>query len=248
MSSFDPLIQDALVREVPLRVELEPAWDDVLARAGSRSRSGPLVLARRRSPVIAIAAAAALAAIFVATPAWALVRDVLPFWNQPSAPSSAQESFSSLDVGSPAGMAPGVSGPARSVIQTQIAGKDVHLWVAPTSRGGFCFELEGSVAGCDRSRQLPIGWGMGEKQGSWVLTGDALSPEIDHVVLRYADGTSVPIPVVHVSDPIDASFFVYPNAGSQSSDWPFTIQAVRADGTVISSTSVPLPRPPRPTP
>ncbi len=145
-------------------------------------------------------------------------------------------------------MAPGVRGPARSVIETQIAAKDVHLWVAPTIHGGFCFELEGSVAGCDRSRQLPIGIGMGEKQGSWVLTGDVLAADVDHVVLRYADGTSATIPVVHVSDPINASFFVYPNAGPRPSDWPFTIQAVRADSTIISSTSVPVPEPPQPRP
>lgn len=239
----------------PPRFDLPPnqvaAQKDYLISEITREWENPrlslpvLGLPRLRVAVLATTVAA-LAAIMVVTPARALVQDVLPFWNQPSAPSSAQESFSSLDVGAPAGMAPGVSGPARSVIETQIAGKDVHLWVAPTSRGGFCFELEGSVAGCDRSRQLPIGWGMGEKQGSWALTGDALSPDADHIVLRYADGTSVTIPLVHVSDPINASFFLYPNAGPQPSDWPFTIQAVTTDGTVISSTSVGMPPQPKP--
>lgn len=52
MSSFDPLIQDALAREVPLRAELEPAWDDVVARArGGRNRMRP----RRWKPVLAAA-------------------------------------------------------------------------------------------------------------------------------------------------------------------------------------------------
>ena len=34
--STDPVIYDALAREVPLRTELHPAWEDVLARAEQR--------------------------------------------------------------------------------------------------------------------------------------------------------------------------------------------------------------------
>jgi hypothetical protein len=41
----------------------------------------------RRVLVSAIAATAVLVTVLLAAPAWALVRDVLPFWNQPSAPS-----------------------------------------------------------------------------------------------------------------------------------------------------------------
>jgi hypothetical protein len=241
--SFPPLLD---LQPNQLEAQREHLVSEITREREKPRLSLPVFTFPRFRVAVLAATVAALAAIMVATPARALVRDVLPFWNQPSAPSSTQESFSSLDVGAPAGMAPGVSGPARSVIETQIAGKDVHLWVAPTSRGGFCFELEDSVAGCDRSRQLPLGFGMSETQGAWVLTGDVLSADVDHVVLRYAEGTSATIPVVHVSDPINASFFVYPNAGPQSSDWPFTIQAVRTDGTVISSTSVA--GPPHPTP
>jgi hypothetical protein len=242
MIDVEPLIASELERMRPLPDGGSADWSDVLRRAGSRTGFGRSVLVRRRWPMIAIATVAVLGAILAATPAWALVRDVLPFWKQPPAPSSTQKSFTSLDIGAPAGMAPGVSGPARSVIETQIAGKDVHLWVAPTTGGGFCFELEDSVAGCDRSRQLPIAYGGGQTRGSWVLTGDVLSADVDHVVLRYTDGTSATIPVVHVSDPINASFFVYPTAGPGG----FTIQAVTAEGTVISSTSVPAARPPQP--
>src|SRR3954451_24089555 len=54
-----------------------------------------------RWPMIAIVTAAVLAAILVATPAWALVRDVLPFWNQPSAPSSVKVDFSRMNRGAP---------------------------------------------------------------------------------------------------------------------------------------------------
>lgn len=37
--SADPVIYEALVREVPLRSELDPAWEDVLARLDQRSSS-----------------------------------------------------------------------------------------------------------------------------------------------------------------------------------------------------------------
>ena len=52
--------------------------------------SGPGCGARRRALVTVLAAAALVAAIVAATPAWALVRQVLPFWNQPTAPQSVQ--------------------------------------------------------------------------------------------------------------------------------------------------------------
>jgi hypothetical protein len=35
----DPLVRDALTRAVPLRTELDPAWEDVLARGTERRRS-----------------------------------------------------------------------------------------------------------------------------------------------------------------------------------------------------------------
>lgn len=75
MSAFDQFVQDALAREVPLRPELEPAWDDVLVRAGrqplgvrstQRTRRHGIV-ASRRTLIGAFAAAAVLIAAGLAT-------------------------------------------------------------------------------------------------------------------------------------------------------------------------------------
>lgn len=64
MTSFDPRIADALGGEVPVRVELEPAWRDVLARAGqegsARSRPRRRKLASRWAVAGALAAAVGL--------------------------------------------------------------------------------------------------------------------------------------------------------------------------------------------
>lgn len=60
MTSFDPRIAEALGGEVPVRVELEPAWGDVLARAGQHSRPRRRILASRWALVGALVAAAGL--------------------------------------------------------------------------------------------------------------------------------------------------------------------------------------------
>ena len=168
---------------------------------------------------------------------------MIDFFAAPAAPHAAQEMFTSLDIGAPAGMAPGVSGPARSVMQATVDGRTRQLWVSPTQAGGFCVLLEGYGGGCDRDRALPIniGGGAHTPDSPVVLSGDVLSPDADHLELRYADGDSVSIPLVHVSPPIDAGFFVYvlPDATLQAGKWPTTVNAVGADGSIVGSTQFP---------
>jgi hypothetical protein len=65
MTSFDPKLADALGRELPLRAELEPRWNDVVARAGRprsavRRRPRRRVFASRWALVGALIAAAGL--------------------------------------------------------------------------------------------------------------------------------------------------------------------------------------------
>jgi hypothetical protein len=59
--SLDPVINDVLAREVPLRTELRPAWAEVLARA-DRRQSAPPVRPYRRFLASRWALAAALVA------------------------------------------------------------------------------------------------------------------------------------------------------------------------------------------
>lgn len=230
-----------------------PDWEDVVHRellgretltsknkSGRRHRAWPA----RRS--FALAAGVAVLSLAAAVPAFGLSQTVTEWFASPTAPTPTQESFASLDAGAPAGMSPNVSSPARSVMQTSIAGQAANLWVAPTESGGFCMELGSYAMGCDRDRSLPIAWLRASTSSGSVLFGDVLSSQADHLELRYASGDKVVIPLTRVSDPVDASFFVYevPASDAEAANWPVTIAAIGSDGTTIDSTTVDAARTP----
>lgn len=241
MIDVEPLISSELERMLPLPSGTRADWADVRQRAGFGRARNPVHLSRRS--VLALVATVVVG-LAIAVPASGLPHTIVNWFSAPAAPGPAQESFRSLDIGAPEGMAPGVSGPARSVMEAQVDGDNVHLWVAPTADGGFCLELEGYGGGCDRDRQLPVDptIALHTLQTPMVTFGDVLSSQVDRVELRSANGQSVSIPVVYVSDPINASFFIYqlPGAGPPSCDeWPLTFESLRSDGSVISSKTVP---------
>jgi hypothetical protein len=246
MSNVESLISSELERMLPLPDGGRADWAEVLHRAGLvRAHKQPRL--SRRS-IVAIAAAVVVG-LAIAVPASGLTGTVRNWFKSPTAPGRTQKDFASLDIGAPKGMAPHVSGPARSVMEVQIGGKQTNLWVAPTANGGFCLELESYGAGCDRSRQLPLNPTIAEHtaQTPVVVFGDVLSSQVDHVDVRFASGQGVSIPVVYVSAPINASFFAYqlPAVDSRP-EWPTTFQAIRADGTVITSNTLHGSVPPQP--
>jgi hypothetical protein len=232
MTDIDAFVGSELDRLLPLPDGGLADWGDVVGRAGSVGRRR---LPHRRTLLVALTVA--VIGLLIAVPAFGLDRSILDWFSAPAAPAPAQKDFQELDIGAPAGMGPHVSGPARSVMEIQLDGRDVHFWVAPTASGGFCLELEGYGAGCDRDRQLQISW---IARGEQVLFGDALPSGVDHMDVTFADGESVSIPVVHVSSPIDASFFVYrpPVSGAHVGAWPSTVEAVRSDGTIAASVAI----------
>lgn len=200
------------------------------------------VLPRPRRRGLALAIGAAAIFLIVAVPAFGLQQNVINFFSAPAASAPTQESFSSLDVGAPAGMAPGVSGRARSVMDENIAGQDVNLWVAPTAGGGFCFALDTYGLGCDRDRTLQINPTLAAHTlaGPAVVFGDVLSPQADHLKLTYANGDSVSIPLVLVSDPIKAGFFTYqiPSSELDGADWPASLGVVGSDGMTLATSTL----------
>lgn len=166
---------------------------------------------RRRALVVVLAAAVLLAAVLAATPAArALVRGVLPFWNQPRAPQAVRVVFSELNLGSPPGMNPhAVSGETREVGRFDFGGSTRTLWVAPAGNGGFCsLWLPEGGGGCSTSGQ-PLSTGALLRGGvpEWI-NGDATGP-VASVVIRFRDGSSVRPRLIWVSAPIDAGFFAY---------------------------------------
>jgi hypothetical protein len=188
--------------------------------AARRGTSEPGHRARPRRLVWALAAAVLLAAVVVATPAWGLVRGVLPFWDQPTAPQSVQVQFFSLNAGAPRGMSPrAVAGETREVGRFTFGGSTRTLWVAPARNGGFCsLWLPAGGGGCSISGH-PLSTGALLRRGkpAWV-TGDVIAPGAGDVVVRFSDGSTVHPRIVWVSAPIDAGFFAYDvPAGEQTS-------------------------------
>jgi hypothetical protein len=165
---------------------------------------------RPRRLVWALAAAAPLAAVLFATPAWGLVRGILPFWDQPRAPQPVQIAFSELNLGFPPGMSPqAVSGETRDVGRFDFGGSTHTLWVAPAKNGGFCsLWLPQGGGGCSTSGK-PLSTGALLRGGfpEWI-NGDAAGPAAD-VVIRFSDGATARPQVIWVSAPIDAGFFAY---------------------------------------
>ena len=193
---------------------------------------------------LALTTTAFVLSLAAAVPAFGLSGTIVDWFGASTAPSASQDVFAQMDVGAPKGMAPNTSGPARSILQASLNGTKSNLWVAPTQQSGFCTYLEGYAAGCDRDRSGPLEWAS---KGA-VVFGDALSPEVDHIELRYANGDRVSIPVTRVSKPIDASFFVYeiPSTEMQPTGSTITIEAVTADGSTVATDTIPVFTPPTP--
>ncbi|HEU5370906.1 MAG TPA: hypothetical protein VFU51_00800 [Gaiellaceae bacterium] len=268
MIDVEPLILSELERMRPLPDGGRADWSDVLRRAGLRTGYGRSVLLRRRWPLVAIGVTAVLAAILAVTPAWALVRDVLPFWGQPSAPSSVKVDFSHLNRlprGLPAGMSPhAVSGDAREIEQATIGGETKTLWVAPaTGHSHFCWVWGPHLAGGCPSLAEPLGVmfmtipphdpsqpaqttnipahsGYPEHGVPFWVTGSALSSGVSDVVIRFSDGSSVHPHIVWVSAPINAGFFAYdiPSDRQSSEDHATAIEAYDGDGKLVSKQTI----------
>lgn len=183
-------------------------WLEVVRLARPRRRFG------RR---LALPVAAALVAVVVAAPAFGLSgRIERLFSSGKPAPARVEESFAKLDRGAPPGLRTGV---AASLARRIVLPGQVPLWIAPTSAGGFCLFVEDGGGQCDAARALAF-WptfSIGKditpegviKGGPVLIDGSTTLPDAASVEIQFEDGTSVTVPVVWVSAPIDAGFFGY---------------------------------------
>jgi len=121
-----------------------------------------------------------------------------------------------LPVGKRLGFAP------RSLLRIPTrSGYAAELWVAPTRNGNFCAMVRfkgSSGGGCIvRAAGLiaPATFAPGSISRSCVLRGPYLvqasvtAASAAAAEIVYADGTSTRLPLVRVTSPIDASFFLY---------------------------------------
>lgn len=263
MIDIEPLIASSFERIFP-QPDAEADWDEVLRRASVRTRSGRSTQTWRRWLMASLAIAAGLAAVLVATPAWALISEALPFGNQPEAPSSVKVIFSSLNVGAPAGMNPkAASGNTREVAQSTFLGHTRTLWVSPAKNGGFCFFWLPALPGGCTTPDQPLAWvgvaipphepsqpaqttdiPASETEGQvleWI-GGDAISPTVRDVIIRFSDGSSVRPHIIWVSAPINAGFFGYdvPADQQSSQDHAVGIDAYDQNGKLVKEQTLNL--------
>lgn len=182
-------------------------WLEVVRLARPRRRVRPQLL-----PTLVAAIA-----LLVAAPAFGLGgRIVRLFSSGEPAPTRIEQSFASLDRGAPPGFRTGV---AASLTRRIVLPGNVALWIAPTSAGGFCLFVQDGGGQCDAARALAfwptfsIGGDVTPdgliKGGPVLIDGSTTRQDAASVEVRFEDGTSVTLPVVWVSAPIDAGFFGY---------------------------------------
>jgi hypothetical protein len=256
--SFPPML-DLSPGEV--EVHKQHLVSEISQRPERRRLSLPGAPLRPRFALPALGAVGA-AVILAATPAWALVRDALPFWSQPSAPQSVKVDFSTLNSpAAPPGMNPKADvANTREVMTADFGGKTHTLYVSPAKNSGYCFEWSDSVGGCNTvPDQFPLDVSativpphdasqppqtvipQSEMQDlhqhgvtPWLAV-DAASPTVAQVVIHFSDGTTVQPEITWVSDPINAGFFAYqvPNNRQSATDHVTEVDAYDASGNLV---------------
>jgi hypothetical protein len=249
----DPLVA-ALEELVPAAPAETGDWSAVVAAAAERRRPS------RRQLLVAFAALAVLATL-VATPAFGvrslilglIGRTNVSFTSSPGAPNAIKLRFLEFDDGAPPGMAQHpLPDEAKSITFRGAGGQKHVLWIAPTRSGGFCTIGPGG-GGCltrntvSSAGPVTIGGAYSEARGQKPLmrsvNGDVLSRSVATLTLDFADGTSIPLPFVYVSSPIDAGFYFYgvPGPHQGAGHWPVAVVARNAAGAVIGTKRLAVP-------
>jgi hypothetical protein len=213
-------------------------WSDVVRRA-SRTRR------RRRASVILTIVAVFCLGIAAA---YASGHPIVDFSKAPKGSRTVVDDFGGLEVGAPAGMAPGVlPHEARRITAVTIDGKQHVLWVAPTTKGGFCAAWTSLITDCRVGRHAPYPTGLqvssmyqaDPKEGTSLVVqgGSFLQRAGAKLELAYEDGTSDEIPFVWVTEPIDAGFYLFrvPSAHRVAGHRPKSVRLYDSAGQLLES-------------
>jgi hypothetical protein len=245
----DTALKDLLSRLAannPVPVTKRAAVDSWAEECGARVAARRVQVTRPnrpRRPLIGIALASALAIVGVASTAIAGVFPGVSFYAAAPAPIKVVAEFSSLPVGAPPGMDPGVlAEAARRVMTVTIGGRSRDLWVAPTSGGGFCTLWSGIGGGCDRLGTTPLS--VTSVQGNSATTGGSVTPYVVGFVsskysaavkIRLVSGVTLTPAITWVSKPIDAGFFAYDASSPSEVE---SVAAYNSDGDIVTQQSL----------
>lgn len=213
MVDVEPLILSELERLSP-RAGYEGAdWREVIRRSDAAAK--PVGSRQRR--LLLVAVLVCLAGILTAG-ALGLGPPFLDFFAADHAPPRIVRQFGTLNVGAPHGMSPNViPRQTRRVTTYRLSnGQAFPLWVAPTKTGGFCFQFgfggscaNRAVLSDDRAGDRNAGAIRLMRLNGHILAGYVFNKRITRLVVTFKEGTRVPAPLLWVSRPIDAAFFLY---------------------------------------
>lgn len=202
---INPFAEDDLV-------ELFADEPELLAISDALAQTQPRRNPRRKR--ILVACAAAFALLLVAVPALALTGavSVTNWFDKAQAPGAAVQRFQDLRRQAPPTHNPAIVADEARVLQTVYLpdGTRLQLYVAPTRRSGYCFQIGRLVLGCNPTRAilLQAGFALTGIAGHGIIYGSTLDPNAATVETRGLDGRRVDVRLTRVSSPIDASFFV----------------------------------------
>jgi hypothetical protein len=177
-------------------------WQDVLRRSRAARFSG---LRRPTTPQVAtivVAMAAGIAIAVIGLSAASIIHV-----NGNGSAASAPREFARFDLGAPPHLPPdAIAWQSRIITSVRLRDGTHTLYVAPTTRGGFCYEWTGDgTGGCAELGTGPLAasWRTGRVVG--VISAIAMSS----VTVSFTDGTSGTPQIAWISAPINAGFFLY---------------------------------------
>ena len=209
-----------------------PNWRDVRQRA--RALDAP---SRRRRRLIL---AAAVVAAAVAAPALAIATGVIDFSSAAPAPMPVKVLFNQLATLSGPSIPGPITAPPRLVYTFHTSSGSFDLAVAPAANDGWCWVVVGRDGTCNtRDGGLNYGANQPPPVGTepLLIDGSIAAAGVTRIAITFEDGSTLDLPFVQVSAPIDADFFLYeiPANHWTRGTRPATIAAYNSNGTIIGS-------------
>ena len=194
---------------------------------------------------------AGITALAVVASALALGPPTVDFFSAKKAPSWEFVEFSRMSrlraflTGRPIGSGMELASPAREITDVKFGGHDHVLVVAPLKGGGICTSWSGPYFGSscgpiDRGNPLEVQLGHAGNDLPIAVDGIVTSRAGTELRVRFQDGTSTTVPVVWVSKPIDAGFFLYPLAvaNRRAGHYPDVVQLLSGNGKPVATREV----------
>ena len=201
MREQDTLVRELLERHTPLRLDVEPDWEEVLRRSGASDRGGaarmPVVGRLRRPRMLAVA----IFLLVLLGTGVALAVDGLPWWQ--GAPTPQNPGAVEFELAKDADSEFPPNPDSSHAVAVATAG-EIELVAAPVAQDGYCLAI--SVAG------MPVAGHSCEYQATdvadslamasppsgsafWIVFGRILEPEAAAVDLSEAAGVPLLAPL-----------------------------------------------------